>query len=135
MKAIEYYGKPENREVFEKLVRNVMNKQPDINPAPEQFVPLKQYTIDTAASTHGLSADQRKLLEHVDVPAIPAIAEQLAATNTVNTPVADTPNALPANAAPSPRPPASGKKPPPELGTGDLLKQAFGVFKDSYDQG
>ena len=106
IKAIEFFKA--NPDVFEHVINKVSTGLPDFNPAPEQFVSRKQYTLDNAVAQHGLSGDDAALLATADVASIPALAARLAAaSNTVKPTQGEQPPA-----APLPTPQGSGKRPP-----------------------
>ena len=127
-KAIEFFKA--NPDVLEHVIKSVSTNMPDFNPAPDQFVSRKQYTLDRAVALHGLSDDDAALLATADVSTIPALAQRLAAAN--NT-VKPTEPVAPTAAAPLPKPqPASGKKAPVQIASGDDLAAAFQAFKGDY---
>jgi len=130
-KAIEFFKA--NPDVLEHVVRQVSTGLPDFNPAPEQFVSRKQYTLDRAVAQYGLSAEDAALLATADVSTIPALAARLAAANTIVNPTQTvTPTAA---RLPKPAAAASGKKPPPDVGTGEGLSEAFQAFRGNFGRG
>ena len=130
VKAIEFFKA--NPEVLEHVISKVSTGLPDFNPAPDQFVSRKQYTLDRAVAQHGLSAEDAELLATADVSTIPALAQRLAsATTTVNPTEAATPTAAKLSKPSTP----SGKRPPPDISTGDGLSEAFQAFRGGYVKG
>lgn len=132
-KAIEYFKK--NPEVLKHVNEQVADSLPDFNPSPERFVTVRDFTLHNAIAQYQLSAEDAELLASVDTKAIPAFAARLAQKADPGATVNPTAESEPKTPK-APKPERTGKaSAPASLGTGDLLAQAFGDFKESYYSG